>query len=147
MKNKFKDFELVEHTADTGLKIYGKDKKELFINAARGMFFLITGSALFSVPDKPKKYFTVESSGSNIEDLIITWLSDLLYIYDTEFVLFDEYNIHSMTEKRIEARVRAINIEDSPYQIIKELKAVTYHNLHVYQDKSGRWEANIVFDI
>ena len=147
MNINLKDFELVEHTADIGLKIYGRDERELFINAARGMFFLITGSTVFSVPDKPKKYFTVESSASNIEDLIITWLSDLLYIFDTEFVLFDEYNIQSMTEKMIEARVRAIKIEDSPYQIIKELKAVTYHDLHIYQNKNGRWEANIVFDI
>ena len=147
MNNKFKDFELVEHTADIGLKIYGKDEKELFINAARGMFFLITGSVLFSAPDRPKRYFTVKSSASNIEDLIITWLSDLLYIYDTEFVLFDEYNIHSMTEKKIEARVRAIEIKGSPYRIIKEIKAVTYHNLRVYQNKNGRWEGNIVFDI
>ena len=147
MNSKFDDFELVEHTADIGLKIYGKDKRELFINAARGMFFLITGSVVSSVRDKPKKYFTVESSASNLEDLIISWLNDILYIYDTEFVIFDEYTINSMTEKKIRARIRAIRMEDSPYQIIKEIKAVTYHNLHVYQNKDGRWEANIVFDI
>jgi|LSQX01.1.fsa_nt_gb SHS2 domain-containing protein len=147
MNSKFDDFELVEHTADIGLKIYGKDKRELFINAARGMFFLITGSVVSSVRDKPKKYFTVESSASNLEDLIISWLNDILYIYDTEFVIFYEYTINSMTEKRIKARVAAIEIEGSPYQIIKEIKAVTYHDLHVYQNKDGRWEANIVFDI
>ena len=147
MNSKFDDFELVEHTADIGLKIYGKDKRELFINAARGMFFLITGSAVSPFRDEPKKYFTVESSASNLEDLIISWLNDILYIYDTESVIFDEYTINSMTEKRIKARVGAIEIEGSPYQIIKEIKAVTYHDLHVYQNKDGRWEANIVFDI
>lgn len=147
MNNKFKDFELVEHTADIGLKIYGRDEKELFVNAARGMFFLITGSVVSSIQDKPKKCFTIESTASSIEDLMITWLNDLLYIYDTEFVIFDEYTIDYMTKKRITARVRAIKIGNSPYQIIKEIKAVTYHNLHVYQNKDGRWEANIVFDI
>lgn len=147
MNKEFKGFELVEHTADIGLKIYGMDKKELFVNAARGMFFLITGSNIFSVPDKPKVYFKVESNASNIEDLIVSWLNELLYIYDTEFVIFDEYNINFMTEKGIDAKIRAIKIEDSPYQIIKEIKAITYHNLHVYQKKKGRWEANIVFDI
>ena len=147
MNKKFNDFELVEHTADIGLKIYGLDKRELFINAARGMFFLITGSTVFSVLDKTKEYFDVQSNAPNIEDLIVTWLNDLLYIYDTEFVIFDKYYINSITDKRIDAKIRAIKIEDSPYQIIKEVKAVTYHNLCVYQNKKGRWEANIVFDI
>ncbi len=49
MDVKYKDFELVEHTADIGLKVYGKSEKELFINAARGMFFLITGSLISPV--------------------------------------------------------------------------------------------------
>ncbi|MFZ2330774.1 MAG: archease [Atribacterota bacterium] len=147
MKNKFKDFELVEHTADIGLKIYGKDEKDLFINAARGMFFLITGSSISLAPVNIRKYYTLESEASGREDLIVTWLNDLLYIHFTDLVIFDDYLINYISEEVIKSKVGAVKIKDSPYQIIKEIKAVTYHNLQVCQNKNGIWEANIVFDI
>ncbi len=142
-----KNFELVEHTADIGLKVYGKSEKELFINAARGMFFLITGSLISPVEHSAKKYFTVETKASNIEDLIIEWLNELLYIHATELVVFDNYNICHITGEIIKSEVSALYIKDSSYQVVKEIKAVTYHNIYVHQLKNGKWEANIVFDI
>ena len=43
--NKMKEFELIEHTADVGLRVYGKDLPDLFANAAKGLFSLITDSS------------------------------------------------------------------------------------------------------
>ena len=51
---KVKDFKVIEHTADVGLNVYGKDKEELFINAARGMSYLIVGSAIAVTPNESK---------------------------------------------------------------------------------------------
>ncbi|HOR42571.1 MAG TPA: archease [Atribacterota bacterium] len=147
IKGKGKSFEVIDHTADIGLKVYGKDKKELFINAAQGMFFLITGSVIVSQPDRSKKYFDIESKAANMEDLLVAWLDDLLYIYFTEFVLFEDYEIISLTDEMIKTRVRGIKIEHSPYQIVQEIKAVTYHNLLVHELPNGEWEATVLFDI
>lgn len=147
MNEKDKGFKIVEHTADIGLKIFGKNKIELFINAARGMFFLITGSLMHNVNSNSKKYFTVVSEAINIEDLLINWLNDLLYIHSTELVLFDDYSISCLTDKVIRSTVRSISIKDSSYQVLKEIKAVTYHNIFVGQTGKDNWEANIVFDI
>ena len=36
-----KDYELIEHTADVGIRISGNDLKELFIKAAQAMFDII----------------------------------------------------------------------------------------------------------
>jgi SHS2 domain-containing protein len=38
-----KEFEILEHTADIGIAAYGKNKREVFINAAKGMFEIIAG--------------------------------------------------------------------------------------------------------
>ncbi|GAF89318.1 unnamed protein product, partial [marine sediment metagenome] len=38
-----KEFEILEHTADIGMAAYGKNKREVFINTARGMFEIIAG--------------------------------------------------------------------------------------------------------
>ena len=34
-------YEEIEHTADVGIRAYGRDLDELFVNAAEGMFSLI----------------------------------------------------------------------------------------------------------
>ena len=86
--------------------------RDRFINAARGMFFLITGSLMHNVNSNSKKYFTVVSEAINIEDLLINWLNDLLYIHSTELVLFDDYSISCLTDKVIRSTVRSISIKD-----------------------------------
>ena len=144
---KVKDFKVIEHTADVGLNVYGKDKEELFVNAARGMFCLIVGSAIEIVPNESKKYYNIESAGTDVEDLLVNWLEDLLFIHNTEFIIFTDFLISAMTEEMIKAKVGAIKLKDSPYQVTTEIKAVTYHNLRVFPKQCGRWEGTVVFDI
>jgi SHS2 domain-containing protein len=38
-----KEFEIIDHTADIGLVAYGKNKEQVFINTAKGMFEIIAG--------------------------------------------------------------------------------------------------------
>jgi len=141
-----KNYEIIEHTADIGLNIFGKTKQELFQNAARGMFFLITGS--FICPEqKNRQYWTVECEASNIDDLLVSWLSELLYIHHTDFVFFDDFIINSLTRQLIQAEVWGGKMKDSSCEIEKEIKAVTYHRLRVFKNDQGLWEANIIFDI
>lgn len=144
---KVKSFKVIEHTADVGLNVYGKDKEELFINAARGMSYLIVGSAIEIAPNKSKKYYNIESTGTDVEDLLINWLEDLLFIHNTEFIIFTDFLISAMTEEAIKAKAEAIKLKGSPYRITTEIKAVTYHNLRVSQKQCGRWEGTVVFDI
>lgn len=144
-----KDYELIEHTADVGLKVYGKTKKELFLNAARGMFFLITGSAIHYTHKhiKNKMSWKVECNASVIEDLLVSWLSDLLYIHHNEFVIIEDFTIHCLRRNLIKSEAIGIKINESPYQIENEIKAVTYYRLQVIKNDLGRWETSIVFDI
>ncbi len=145
--NMGKDYEIIEHTADVGLKIYGETKQELFQNAARGMFFLITGSSITLGYIKNKRYWKVECKGFGIEDLLVSWLSDLLYIHHTEFVIFGDFIIRYLTEQFIQSEVWGVKIKEYSYQVEKEIKAVTYHNLQVFKNKRNQWETTIFFDI
>ena len=142
-----KGFIVLEHTADVGLNVYGKDKEELFINAARGMFYLITGSALKNELNKYKKYYDIKSTGADVEGLLVNWLEDLLFLHNTEFIIFTDFLISNMTAGMIQAKAGAIKLKDSSYQAVTEIKAVTYHNLRVLQKLNGRWEGTVVFDI
>lgn len=147
MDKERKDFEVVDHTADIGLKIYGKNREELFINAARGMVCLIIGSDISNRQKSIKNRYPIESNGSDIEDLLVNWLNELLFLNATELIIPVDYTIDSLTDEIIRSHVAVIPIKDSPYRIIKEIKAVTYHGLYIRQVQDDRWEGNIVFDI
>lgn len=142
-----KDYEIVEHTADVGLKVYGNTTKELFRNAARGMFFLISGSSITSGNTRNQRYWKVECQAGDIEDLLFSWLSDLLYIHQSEFVILEDFIIHYLSKKLIQSEAVGIKSSESPYWIEKEIKAVTYHHLQVIKNDLGRWETDIIFDI
>lgn len=141
-----KEYKVIEHMADVGLKAFGETKEKLFQNAARGMFFIITGSSGFAKQGN-EKYWTIKCEGANLEELLVEWLSELLYIHSTDFVILNDFIIKSMTSNNLQAESHGLKINESPYNIEKEIKAVTYYNLQALKNEKGYWEATIVFDI
>ena len=142
-----KKYEIIEHTADTGLKVFGKTTGELFQNAALGMFFLITGCSKITKRGITKKNYKMECKAVDLEDLLVSWLNDLLYIHNTEYVILDDFVINKLTDSFISAEAKGITIRELNIQINNEIKAVTYHGLKVVRNKNGRWESTLIFDI
>lgn len=142
-----KDYEIIEHTADTGIRAFGKTKQELFQNAALGMFFLITGCLLSENKIKDRKSYQVRCQASDMEGLLVSWLSDLLYLHHTKYVILTDFMIISLTEKSIQSEVAGVSNKELTCSIEREIKAVTYHNLHIRKNRSDQWEATIIFDI
>lgn len=141
-----KDYKIIEHMADVGLKVFGETKERLFQNAASGMFFIITGSSEFAKQGN-KKYLNIKCEGSNLEGLLVEWLNELLYIHSTDFVFLNSFIVKSLTDSALQAQSRGLKINESSYNIEKEIKAVTYHNLQVTENEKGYWEATVIFDI
>jgi len=141
-----KGYKIIEHMADVGLRAFGETKERLFENAARGMFFIITGSSGFARQGN-EQYWTIKCEGANLGELLVEWLSELLYIHSTDFVILNDFIIKSMTSNHLQAQSGGLKINKSSYHIEKEIKAVTYHHLQVMKNEKGYWEAIIIFDI
>ena len=77
--------EIMEHTADIGLRVFGEDLKELFANAADGLFDLIVGD-LGTIRHERAIPLTVEAQ--DVEELFADWLRELLYLCNAERWLF-----------------------------------------------------------
>jgi len=142
-----KRYEIIEHTADIGLKVFAKTTGELFQNAALGMFYLIADCSKIAKQGITKKNYKVECEAVDLEDLLVSWLNDLLYIHNTEYVILDDFVIKKLTDSFISAEAKGITIRELNIQIKNEIKAVTYHGLKVFRGKNGRWEATLIFDI
>ncbi len=140
-----KEFEILEHTADIGIAAYGKNKREVFINAAKGMFEIIAGE------DKNLKdnfYDKIKLEADNLEGLLFAWLNELLYIGETRIVILNKFQIKELSDYQIKAEVEGMKINQLGCKIEKEIKAVTYHRLEIKKDEeSGLWRAQVIFDI
>jgi len=139
------EFEILEHTADIGIMAYGKTKREVFINAAKGMFEIIAEE---TKDLKENFYDKIKLEADNLEGLLLAWLNELLYISEIRLVILNKFQIKELSDFQIEAEVEGIKINPSSTKIKREIKAVTYHRLEIKKDKeSGLWRAQIIFDI
>jgi len=137
-----KRFEVLDHTADIGLIVYGEDLKTLFENAGEAFFHLITD--LKKVRRRVEK--RIEIKGENLERLMVDWLSELLYLHDVENLLFKGFKVESVGEGGLKARVKGEPFQEGVHVIKTGVKAVTYHQIEV-RKKNGRWRAQIIFDL
>jgi SHS2 domain-containing protein len=140
-----KEFEILEHTADIGIAAYGKNKREVFINAAKGMFEIIAGE---NKTLKENFCDKIKLEADNLEGLLFAWLNELLYISETKLVILNKFEIKDLSNNKIGAEVKGMKISRLSCKIKKEIKAVTYHRLEIKKDeKSGLWRAQVIFDI
>jgi len=140
-----KKFEILEHTADIGIAAYGKTKKEVFINAAKGMFEIIAGE---NKNPKENFYDKIKLEADNLEGLLFAWLNELLYISETRLVILNKFHIKELSDFQIKAEVEGMKINPPSIKIEKEIKAATYHRLEIKKDEeSGLWRAQVIFDI
>ena len=137
-----KRFEILDHTADIGVIVYGENLKALFENAGKAFFHLITD--LKKVRCRIEKKVVIE--GESLERLMVDWLSELLYLHDVESLLFKEFKIESVGKGGLKATARGEPFEEGVHAIKTEVKAVTYHQIEVRQEK-GRWRAQVIFDL
>jgi SHS2 domain-containing protein len=135
-------YETFDHTADIGIRVCGASVEEVFANAAYGLFDLLTD--LTSVRICQSLEIAVE--GLDPEDLLVRWLSELLFLCEGEGYLFREFSFLSLTSTSLKAVARGERMDPSRHKIKSEIKAVTYHQVEVAQ-KDGRWVGRVIFDL
>jgi len=137
-----KRFEVLDHTADIGIVVYGEDLETLFENAGEAFFHLITD--MKKVRRRVQRRIEIGKEG--LERLMVDWLSELLYLHDVENLLFKEFKIESVGKDGLRATVRGEPFQEGVHAIKTEVKAVTYHQIEVRKE-NGNWRAQIIFDL
>ncbi len=137
-----KKFRLLDHTADLGILVYGRDLEELFSNAGEAFFDIITD--LKRVRESTESIIRVE--GPNLEDLMVRWLGELLYLHDVDGLLFRSFSIDEFRDGMLKARAKGETFDEKRHVIKTGIKAVTYHQIQVKKER-GRWMARIIFDL
>ena len=137
-----KPFEVIDHTADIGILVYGSNLKQVFANAALGLFELMAD--LTGVKEEIKR--EVELSAKDVEVLLVEWLNELIYISEVEHVIFKRFDIRQLSNTGIKATCFGEKIKPRQHKLRRQIKAATYHMLKLNKDDSG-YKVQIIFDV
>jgi SHS2 domain-containing protein len=131
-------FEEIEHTADWSYRVWGENLAELFLQAAAGLYRL----AGIRLAGEPRITREIELKAIDSESLLIAWLNELLYLHESERLGFDQFEILYLNQTTFHAKVTVAPTEEW----LKDIKAVTYHNLTIRESQSGL-EVTLVLDV
>ncbi len=138
MTDEISGFAENEHTADWEMEAWAPNLSSLLEQAARGMYEL-SGITLAEGPRQARQF---ELEALDAENMLVRFLSELLYYSEQECLAFDTFELHTDGEEKLSAHLSGAPIEN----LGKQIKAVTYHNLAIRRTDEGL-EVNIVFDV
>lgn len=145
-----KDFEIIPHTADLKIRVYGKTLQELFEHALQGMFQATKPQAAGCAYVKDRLVCAslpimrdVGINSPDVNALLVDFLSNALYLSDVHNEVYLAMTVTSFTQMTLIADLHGVAITGMQES---EIKAVTYHDLAIVQ-KDGVWQTDIVFDV
>lgn len=149
-------FKVLDVSGDIGLEAYGATAPEAFVNAAAGMYSLITNLGAV----REKKTITVTAESISLEGLLVAWLNELIFHFDTYGFIGKRITVDEFTPSlalppegrggeescRISATVSGEGFDSGRHEGRLLIKAATYHRLKV-EKKDDRWQIDVIFDI
>ncbi|MBI5635164.1 MAG: archease [Nitrospirae bacterium] len=153
-----KQFEILDISGDAGIRAFGHDLPELFVNAGIGMYNLITDIADI----QEKKPLEISVQGSSREGLLVSFLNELIFHFDTYGFVGKSVSIKKLPSDkltdlptgepefrrayRLEAKLTGEEFDPDRHKGKLLIKAATYHKLLI-EKIDGLYQAEIIFDI
>ena len=137
-----KNFKIIGTTADVAVIAYGESLLKLFAHAAEALVFVFADPCQIEKTEKR----VIKLPGTDFENLMVKWLSEILYLFEVKGFLGKEFNITSLDKNYLRAEIKGETYKRKKHLLKTEIKAVTYHQLVLKQQK-GKWKAKIIFDL
>ena len=135
-------YRYIDHTSDLGMEFFGKDLPELFANACFAMFDNIVDLSLV----EEKKTRTIALKGSNLQDLFMDWLRELLFIFATEYFVVKQVSKVDLKDNVLTAELSGEKFDKSRHRVKIEIKTPTYHMYKIEPTEKG-YKATVIFDV
>ena len=132
-------FEIVDHTADWSIRVWADDLVDLLRQAAVAMNYLMVGGETAGSPTITRH---LSLDADDAEGLLVDWLGELAYWAEMEQVVFAQLALTAVSPTHLTASLRGGPVPE----LVKHIKAVTYHNLAITPTEQGL-EVTIVFDV
>jgi len=135
-------FELLDHTADMGVRLFGPSLPELVQVAGEGLYAVI-GELVPEGEARPARFDLAEES---LPLLLRDYLADLLLLFEREHRMITQPSVELFEPGRLVVQGQSRPISRSKSTLEREVKAVTYHGLDL-RPVAGGYEARFILDI
>ncbi len=140
------NYNFLDHTADIAADVYADSLNELFVASA--MFWRE------SISDDRREYTTelrsIYLSENNLEILLVSFLSELNFLFQSKGWLMDSISIIEIVPHRdlweLNTQFSGHFFDRKKMNFKSEIKAVTYHQMEV-KEENGKFYTRIIFDI
>ena len=136
------EFELLEHTSDIGVLGRGRNRREALIATSKGLVSLLVNPEPFRVVED--RYF--KAPGTDEAAQIVNWLNEILFFFDTDGLVFVDFEIDSWTPAEIIGRARGERFDLDRHEFRTAVKAATYHQFESHMIPGG-WELRVFVDV
>ncbi|MFB6212801.1 MAG: archease [Candidatus Magasanikbacteria bacterium] len=136
-----KRYQIIPHTADLRLRVYGKDLEELFMNGAYGL-----ASVMYEKVDKRLKYIRgfqkISLQAKDTKKLFVNFLSELVTLCDTYNKIFPRAKILKISPTKVKAHVSGVEVDEFD----KDIKAVSHHEVEIKRENE-KLQATVILDV
>ena len=135
-------FEILEHTADIGLRAWGATLQEAFENAATALSAIVV-----ELDDiDPRIAYPIAASGDDDQSLLVNWLDEALYYLDARRIVLRRFRIEHFGDGRVAGQAWGEPRDPLKHRPKVIVKGVTYHQLKIEQRPDG-CEVQVFLDI
>lgn len=135
-------YKYIDHTSDLGVEIYGKDLPELFANG----LFTVFDNILDLNTVEIKEARTIQLSAQTLEELLIDWFRELLFIFATEYFVAKEVKYIKIQNNKLSAEIAGEIFDTKRHRIKIEIKIPTYYMFKIQKTDNG-YTATVIFDV
>jgi len=139
-------YQIVEHTADMRMRVWGKDLEELFRAGVSAVMELIKPEKTRPAPPPAGpslKTRQVVLASQDTTSLLVDFLNAVITSTHINKEIYTQVKFARLSPTELKAELAAEKVEEFK----EDIKAVTYHEAEVKQAASGDWETVLVFDI
>jgi SHS2 domain-containing protein len=137
-----KRYRITERQSELAVKVLGNSQTALFENAAFALFDVMTDLDKIDI----KERMPLEVEGVDMDDLMVNWTRELLYLFQGSGYLLKEFNIRHVNERSVRAEVCGERIDPDRHEIKKEINSVAYHQSRM-QKTGDQWTAQLIFEM
>lgn len=135
-------FNILEHPSDIGIAARGRSITEAFENAALGLMSIMVDSETIEATVER----SIALSASDVDNLLVKWLSEILYLYDAERFVTAKPVITDIGPTGLRGTVKGESLDPTKHAIRLDVKAITYHQLLIRETENG-CEVTVFVDI
>lgn len=135
-------YEIVEHPADIGFRFNSDSLEGAFNQSLKALTWMLAGDN----PVRPDKMVTIKLKSPDRLALLFDFLSEVLYYYDAEQMIFEKAEFQTLNETELSATLYGQEFDPDKNTAPYYVKAITYHQMQLAPTDGG-WEGTVYVDI